>query len=291
MAQDQLQFNKLQGARVLVLGGTSGLGFSVARLLIESHASSVVLASSKTQSIENAISRLQSLYPNLITTDLAKKSGTTLSGTTCDLSSLHQVESNLKSLLDFATDNGSQKLDHIVHTAAAPGGNLKPLDQTTAADFEAGIVRNAGIALLVKLAVAKKEGDGEGLKYLKGGRGCSITVTGGNVDVGPQPNWHIRSVSAGGVIALVKNLALVTAPVRVNVVSPGAIDTELWGKMGMSSEQVAGLKSNISQQLPLKSMGHPEDVAESYRCCMCDYNFTGMVLRTEGGSGLGKPLG
>ena len=47
----------------------------------------------------------------------------------------------------------------------------------------------------------------------------------------------------------------------MNVISPGQIETPIFGKAGMSREQVDGLKENITSQVPLVRIGRPEEIA------------------------------
>ncbi len=51
------------------------------------------------------------------------------------------------------------------------------------------------------------------------------------------------------------------AGIRVNVVSPGPIETPLFGKMGLSPAQVDQFASSVLGQMPLKRFGKPEEVA------------------------------
>ena len=56
---------------------------------------------------------------------------------------------------------------------------------------------------------------------------------------------------------------LVSAGIRVNVVSPGPIETPIFGKMGLSDEALRQTKDWIVSQVPLKRFGHPDDIAEA----------------------------
>ena len=49
--------------------------------------------------------------------------------------------------------------------------------------------------------------------------------------------------------------------IRVNVISPGPVDTPIIGKMGMSAEQQAQTKQHLVQQVPMKRMGQPREIA------------------------------
>ena len=178
-------------------------------MLLESGASHIVVSSSNATRVATAIDRLKSLYPTL-------SSQSNIAGTPCDVGSTDTLEQNLKALLDFATDNGLHKLDHIVHTAGRPGGGMQPLEQTSAQDFLNFATRHGSIAMLVKLATSKAEGATEAT-YLNPGPRSSITLTGGSVDIYPQKNWHVNAASAGGTVGLTKALAATVAPVRVNM--------------------------------------------------------------------------
>lgn len=79
---------------------------------------------------------------------------------------------------------------------------------------------------------------------------------------------------------MVRNLALDLKPLRVNGVSPGAVDTELWKMSAAEKEMI--LKA-VAQKMTTGRPGHPEDVAESYLAIMKDVNMDGSVIRTDGG--------
>ena len=51
--------------------------------------------------------------------------------------------------------------------------------------------------------------------------------------------------------------------VRVNVVSPGPIETPIFGRVGLSEEQLRQTKEWITSQVPLKHFGHPDDIAKA----------------------------
>ena len=80
---------------------------------------------------------------------------------------------------------------------------------------------------------------------------------------------------------MTRNLAVDLAPIRVNLVNPGAVETPLWGAMG--EEAFEGMKKGIAARLLTGRMGRPEDVAEAYLFAMRDGNCTGSVIGTDGG--------
>ncbi len=72
----------------------------------------------------------------------------------------------------------------------------------------------------------------------------------------------IYAATKGALGALVRSFAVELAPIRVNAVSPGPIDTPIYGKLGMPKDAIPGLHATLAEKLPLRRMGRPEEVAE-----------------------------
>jgi NAD(P)-dependent dehydrogenase (short-subunit alcohol dehydrogenase family) len=251
----QQKFNKLAGTRVLVLGGTSGIGFSVAEGSLE-YGASVVIASSNSAKVEKALSRLREAYP-----DHASR----ISGQACDLYDISTMEANLASLFAFATRDG-KKIDHIVNTAGGPGA-MPPLAEITAEQAGGSNARVAGILMLAKLAPA----------HMEAGPQASITLTTGTILFKPIAQYTTGIGWGGAVDATARALSVSLAPLRVNVVAPGAIDTELLQGYGDETYQMFR-DTNL-----LGIVGQPEDTAESYLYIMKDRFITGQSILTDGG--------
>ena len=79
---------------------------------------------------------------------------------------------------------------------------------------------------------------------------------------------------------MVRNLALDLKPIRVNGVSPGVVDTELWK---MSAEEKEKLMKQMAEKMTTGRPGQPEDVAEAYLMLMKDGNVAGSMVRSDGG--------
>ena len=232
--------NKLTGKRILVIGGTSGIGFCVAEACVEFGAI-VTVASSRQEKIDNTIKRLTTSYPD------AKGR---ISGHVVDLAS-SDVEAVLTTLFNSATAEGEHKLDHIVNTAG-----------------------DALSLMIAKLAP----------RYIHRSSASSITVTGGISSTKPLPGWSVQVGWGAGKEGMVRGLAVDLAPLRVNLVSPGAIDTEFFDRMAGGD---AGSKEKLVALYGSKNLlgkcGSPEDTAEAYLYVMRDTFVTGQVVRTEGG--------
>lgn len=119
-------------------------------------------------------------------------------------------------------------------------------------------------------------------KYLSSGPQSSITFTSGLITLRPIPNWVLANGVMNALQGLAQALALELAPVRVNVVQPGFVVSELWGEM--SEEELATMKDNIARTIPTQRLAQPEDVAETYLYTLRDPSLTGTVIKTDSGS-------
>jgi NAD(P)-dependent dehydrogenase (short-subunit alcohol dehydrogenase family) len=81
---------------------------------------------------------------------------------------------------------------------------------------------------------------------------------------------------------MTRALALDLAPIRVNAVAPGLIDTPLWDAFGRQREMFAARAA----KLPVGRIGRPEEVAEAVVFLMTNGFITGTVLPIDGGGGL-----
>ena len=91
----------------------------------------------------------------------------------------------------------------------------------------------------------------------------------------------------GAVEALVRTLAVELAPVRVNAVSPGIIDTPTWA--AMPDDQREALFSRLAGALPVGRVGSAEDVADAIWHLLTNEFVTGTVLHVDGGHRLAAP--
>ena len=234
---------KLEGRRVLVIGGSSGIGFAVAKAALEDGAR-VTIASSSTERVRAAVERLGAGE-----------------GVRLDVTDEAAVQSF------FASSGG---FDHIVFTAADWG-------QVDHAAFEQIDLEAAATLFQVRfwgaLAVAK-----HGAKRVA--PGGSITLTNGMAAHRPQKGLAVATAMAGAVEHLVLGLAVELAPIRVNGVCPGAIRTEAWDQVPEAFRRVQ--EQRLAGQL-VPRVGDPAEAAEAYLYLMRGAYTTGQVLRVEGG--------
>jgi NAD(P)-dependent dehydrogenase (short-subunit alcohol dehydrogenase family) len=261
------KYDKLRGARILLLGGTSGIGFAIAEASIEAGAT-VIISSSTSERLSSALSKLKSSYP-----EAAEASR--IHGHNCDLSQAENLEANIKGLLEFATAKSTFKLDHITYTAAdiprLPRLAEYQVSETKSSTF---IIRYDAPIMLGKLVPA----------YMSPGPRSSITFTGASTASKPTPGRGLLTAIGASTEGVAKGLAVDLAPIRINVVAPGTVDTELLRALTGPDPQVqAGFKEMLKKVTLLNKLGEVEEVAEAYVYLMKDSNITGAVIHTDAG--------
>jgi NAD(P)-dependent dehydrogenase (short-subunit alcohol dehydrogenase family) len=116
--------------------------------------------------------------------------------------------------------------------------------------------------------------------------GGSIVVMGGTGVSGGMPGGTVTAGTRGALLALVPSLALELAPrrIRVNAVSPGAISTPVWDKLGAPAE----MREKMSARIPFERFGTAEEVAEAvaFLGSSAAGYVTGQELRVAGGADL-----
>lgn len=251
--------SKLRDGRVLIFGGTSGIGFCVAEAAIK-HGAYVCICGSKQAKLERAISRLRSAYP-----DSASK----VSGHVCDLSQPDSIEFNLDTALRFAT--ADSKVDHVVFTSGDALRNVPIAEATIETILKVGNVRFLGPLMLGKLAP----------KYMSAGPKSSITLTGGTMSQKPAKGWTLIAAWGSGIGGITRGLAVDLAPIRVNMVSPGAVHTELFDDI--PKERLDSVLQGFRDGTLIDKVGKPEDLAEAYLYPMKDQFVTGKIFESDGG--------
>ncbi|MBO0882511.1 MAG: SDR family oxidoreductase, partial [Mycobacterium sp.] len=109
----------------------------------------------------------------------------------------------------------------------------------------------------------------------------SITLTAGIAAERPVPGGALGAVVNGALESMVRALALEFAPIRVNAVSPGWVDTPIWQQL-VSSEVKQVRFAELSARLPGGRIGTTEDIANAIAFLIDDAFITGTVLHAEG---------
>ena len=233
----------LHNQRVVLLGGTSGIGLAAAQAALAAGAS-VVVASSSDERVAEALAAL----------------GDGAEGYTVDVADEAAMQALFERIGSF---------DHLVYSA---GDSLQigalaetPIDAIRKA-FE---VRVFGAVAAVKHAAPYIGPEG------------SVVLTGGIASLRPQAGWTSAAGICGAMDAIARALAVELAPIRVNLVSPGFVRTPLWA--GIPEAEREAMYAAVGAKLPVGRVGEPEDVAQSYLYLMINRYCTGQTLVVDGG--------
>lgn len=236
----------LKEKRVVIVGGTRGIGLAVARLAAEDGAE-VVLASSSDKSVEAALAALP-----------AKASGHAL-----DVRNVAAIQAVFEKVGRF---------DHLVYTA----GESLLLSPLAELDFDAARsffdIRYWGALACVRAAT----------RWLK--PGGSIVLTGGTAGRRPAPGFVVGASICGAMESLTRALALELAPLRVNIVVPGFVETDLWSNIDPTARE--GMFRAAAAKLPVGRIGNAPDLAEHYVAFMRGAYTTGQSVVVDGGGTL-----
>lgn len=239
----------LIGKKIVIIGGSSGIGLGVAAAALRSGADVLIVGRSpdKLRAAERTLGADRSVRS--LAVDITK-------------------EAEVARMFD---EIGA--FDHLVSTAGTPPPG-DPIDRTDM-DLVRRFVDNKliGAVMLAKHAV----------RTLR--TGGSITFTSGiNKDRPPIPGGSVVSAIAGSFGYFARALALELAPTRVNIVSPGWVDTPMWDEI--VGEAKSGIFADMAPRLPAKKIATPADVAPAYVYLMESEFTTGETIHIDGGHSL-----
>lgn len=103
---------------------------------------------------------------------------------------------------------------------------------------------------------------------------------------GPE-NMGIYAATKAAVRSFARTAAteLIGRNIRVNAVAPGPIATPIFGRSGLTEEQIEGFKAGISDRVPMRRIGRPEEIANAVAFLASDdaSYITGVELNVDGG--------
>lgn len=230
---------ELDGARVVVVGGTSGIGLAVAQAAAAAGASVTVAARN--------IERLADELPGA-------------AAVRCDVAD----DASVAALFDAVGEH-----DHLVCTAASgfPSGLLRASVEDVRALVECkfwGQYRCARAAA----------------PLIRGGG--SMTFTSGIRSRRPVDGTGAFAVANSAVEGMGRALAVEIAPIRVNVIAPGAVDTPVFA--GMPADVRASRLERMAAQTTVGRIGSAEELAEVYLMALSNGFLSGVVIDVDGGS-------
>jgi NAD(P)-dependent dehydrogenase (short-subunit alcohol dehydrogenase family) len=109
----------------------------------------------------------------------------------------------------------------------------------------------------------------------------SITLTSGLLARKAVPGAVVKATMNAAIEIMGKTLAKELAPVRVNVVSPGMVETGMWGEMPEAERKAMAAKAGSG--LPVGRVGQTGDLAQAYWLLMTNGFMTGAVVDVDGG--------
>jgi NAD(P)-dependent dehydrogenase (short-subunit alcohol dehydrogenase family) len=229
----------LAGKKVVVVGGSSGIGLSTAELA-KSEGAEVLVASRNADRLKTVADRLGA---KAIPTDVT----------------------NDESVVDLFRQCGP--VDHVV---------------VTAAQLRSGPFKTVSMEDVRNTMESKFWGAWRIARAAQFRPGGSLTLVTGFLSIRPRPNSAIVGAANGALESLARSLALELAPVRVNAVSPGMIDTPIRAAMPEAARRE--MLAKTAAALPVGRVGVGEDIARQILTFMTVGFATGSIVYIDGGA-------
>lgn len=229
----------LQGKKVVVVGGSSGIGLATADMAKRAGAN-VVIASRNAERLKAA----------------AAKIGAT--GEPADVTSDDSVAALFRKC---------GAVDHVV---------------VTAAQLKSGPFKTVAMEDVRATLESKFWGAWRVARAAEINAGGSLTLVSGFLSVRPRPASAIVGAANGALESLTRSLALELAPVRVNCVSPGVIDTPIRAAMPEAARKE--MLAKVAAGLPVKRVGEGEDIAQQILAFMENGFASGSIVYIDGGN-------
>ena len=244
--------SKLAGKTAVITGGNSGMGLATANLFAKEGAN-VVITGRRKEEVDKAVA----------------DSGGKLTGFVGDVANLADLDA-LYALV-------KQKFGALDIVFANAGiGEFAPLGQITEAHFDKHFNINVkGLLFTVQKA----------LPLLRDGG--SIILNSSIVNAKGMDAFSVYAATKAAVRSFARGwtVDLKARKIRVNSLSPGPINTPIFGKMGLTQEQLEAFGSHMTGQIPLGRIGEPNDIAKAVLFLASDDSafITGIDLAVDGG--------
>lgn len=245
----------LQGKTALVTGGNSGIGFASAQAFAQAGAR-VVIVGRRQDAVDAAVRAI----------------GHGAAGLTGDVANLDTH--------DRVVAHVRQRFGSLdIYMANAGAAILEPSAQVSIDHYDRQFATNTRAVFF---------GVTKALPILNDG--ASIILVSSIASAKVLQGHAVYAASKAAVEALARSWALEwkARGIRVNVISPGPVDTPILEKLGLPAEQRAGLDDAMAAAIPLGRMGRPDELARAALYLASDESsfVTGANLRLDGGMAL-----
>ncbi|MGC0379683.1 SDR family oxidoreductase [Streptomyces sp. SAI-229] len=173
-----------------------------------------------------------------------------------------------RSIAELAAQVG--RFDHLVSLAAVPANG--PLATLEMADVQRAVAAKVTGPLFLAKHLAGQAAEGG-----------SFTFFSGVAAWRPSPERTVMATTNGALAFLVQALAVEIAPLRVNAVSPGIVDSGAWDKLGSAKEDFL---AGVAQRNPARRVGTADDLVDAVLFAVANPYVTGTVLHVDGGARL-----
>jgi NAD(P)-dependent dehydrogenase (short-subunit alcohol dehydrogenase family) len=246
--------------RVLVTGGSRGIGFAIAKAFLDAGAYVAINGRTK-QTVGAAIERLGD--------------GERLVAASADIGTVPGCESAVKTAIDAFGG-----LDILVNSAGIGAG--RPIEDCDEAMWDDHVdVNLKGTFFCCRAA----------LSALRKSNGNIVNIASDAGLTGWSGGIVVYCASKAGVVNMTRSMALDIAPdVRVNCVCPGSTDTDMIGASIAKAEDPAAKRQMIIDYAPLKRIAMPEEISHAvlYLASSEASFITGAALAIDGGSTAGR---
>ena len=245
--------NKLNNKTALITGGTTGIGFETAKLFI-SEGAKVAVTGQNDERVKNAGEML----------------GKETVAVTADVSSIREIESMVSTV-----NHELGRVDILfINAGVLRMGSISEVTEEHF-DFQVNVNLRGAFFTIQKVLPFMNDGG-------------SIVINSSNANQIGIPGLSVYSATKAALRSLTRTLAaeLLERKIRVNTVSPGPIETPIFGKTGIPKDLADDIAEDIISHNPMKRFGEPTEIAKAvlFLACSDSSYMTGEEIVVDGGA-------
>lgn len=245
--------NRLENKVAVITGGNSGMGLATAQLFAKEGAKVYVTARNEQRLLESSFLEEEGI--RVLKADVSKKE---------DLQELFRIVKEETGQVDIVFAN-------------AGGGKVRPLEMIDDDHIDDSFNTNVkGVINTVQSS----------LPYFNGNGGTILLNTSVS-NVKGMPGLSVYAATKAAVRSLARSFTAELLPkgIRVNAISPGPINTPIFGKMDLTDEQAQEFANNVASSVPMGRAGTTEEIANAALFLASDESsfISGTELAVDGG--------